>query len=216
MPAVDRRARLSGTIPRFTRAACGLGGAVLLAHCGGSALKSADTAPEAELSAQAQAAPPPPPAAEQPESFAEPPPDTTELDALMHDLAVAKERLDRELSLREEQRVALDREEKSAGDRPAAAPGALPPSPARKPAAPAKSKQAESERREERAADARGWVGSTCDTACRALSSMRRSSARICELSGATDARCEKAQALVKDSAARVEASGCACRPPDD
>ncbi len=144
----------------------------------------------------------------------------SELDALWHDLRVQKERVDRELARKEQ--LAVARAEEAERDAPAA--DAAPP-PAPKPRAtaqPSKKKAASSARAPSEPAAAAprdvdretssDWVGSPCDTACRALASMERSAERICVLAGETNARCESARSLVKESRERVQASGCWCR----
>lgn len=50
-----------------------------------------------------------------------------------------------------------------------------------------------------------------CETACKALGSMKRSRARICELAGEAHARCEWATQKVADATVRVERAGCEC-----
>lgn len=50
-----------------------------------------------------------------------------------------------------------------------------------------------------------------CETACKALASMRRSQERICEIAGTAHERCEWAKRKVGDAVARVEAAGCVC-----
>jgi hypothetical protein len=52
---------------------------------------------------------------------------------------------------------------------------------------------------------------SPCETACKALASMRRSQERICELTTPTHERCEWAKQKVADATARVDRAGCAC-----
>ncbi|MCC6644136.1 MAG: hypothetical protein IT374_01010 [Polyangiaceae bacterium] len=48
-----------------------------------------------------------------------------------------------------------------------------------------------------------------CQTACRALASMRRAADAVCRLAGATDARCDSAQRRVDAATARVAHCGC-------
>lgn len=147
----------------------------------------------------------------------------SELDALWHDLRVQKERVDRELARKEQ--LAVARAEEAERDAPAAE-AAPPPAPkTRAPAQPSKKKAAsgagapsEPAAAAPRDADretSSDWVGSPCDTACRALASMERSAERICALAGETNARCESARTLVKESRERVQASGCWCRSFD-
>lgn len=135
-----------------------------------------------------------------------------EIDALLHDLRVQKERVDRELARKEQ--LAVARAEEAEAAEPDAAPAPAPKAghPARSkkkdaPGAPSARPREEAER--ESSSD---WVGGPCDTACRALASMERSAERICALAGEGDARCENARAMVKTSRERIQASGCWCR----
>lgn len=64
---------------------------------------------------------------------------------------------------------------------------------------------------EEYAAPARAETPSPCETACKALSSMRRSAERICEIVGEPDARCVRARERVGESSTQVEKAGCVC-----
>jgi len=52
-----------------------------------------------------------------------------------------------------------------------------------------------------------------CETACKALASMKRSQERICELAGDSHPRCEWAKQRVADASERVEQAGCSCSP---
>jgi hypothetical protein len=51
-----------------------------------------------------------------------------------------------------------------------------------------------------------------CKTACRALESMKRTEARICELVGESHDKCTWAHARVKDAVARIERAACSCK----
>lgn len=52
---------------------------------------------------------------------------------------------------------------------------------------------------------------SPCETACKALASMKRSQERICEITGPAHEKCEWAKRKVADATARVESAGCRC-----
>ncbi len=52
---------------------------------------------------------------------------------------------------------------------------------------------------------------SPCETACKALGSMKRSQQRICEIAGAAHERCEWAKQRVTEATSRVEKAGCSC-----
>jgi len=52
---------------------------------------------------------------------------------------------------------------------------------------------------------------SPCETACKALGSMKRSQERICEIAGAAHERCEWAKQRVAAATARIEKAGCSC-----
>ncbi len=56
--------------------------------------------------------------------------------------------------------------------------------------------------------------GEACATACRALSSMRRSADHLCSLAGERDGRCEDARARVTGATSRVSAQCPACPSP--
>jgi hypothetical protein len=51
-----------------------------------------------------------------------------------------------------------------------------------------------------------------CETACRAVGSMRRSAERICELTDQADSRCTGARQRVTRAEQQVERAGCACQ----
>ncbi len=52
---------------------------------------------------------------------------------------------------------------------------------------------------------------SSCETACKALGSMKRSQERICEIAGASHEKCTWAKQKVADASSRVERAGCEC-----
>ncbi len=52
---------------------------------------------------------------------------------------------------------------------------------------------------------------SACDVACRALESMRRVTARICALDGASGARCVRAEDRVAGAEERIREASCPC-----
>jgi hypothetical protein len=52
-----------------------------------------------------------------------------------------------------------------------------------------------------------------CFSACRALASMTRAAAHLCDLAGNADPRCDSAQSRLRSARERVEGS-CACGPP--
>jgi len=52
-----------------------------------------------------------------------------------------------------------------------------------------------------------------CFSACRALASMTRATAHLCDLAGNADPRCDSAQSRLRSARERVEGS-CACGPP--
>lgn len=58
-----------------------------------------------------------------------------------------------------------------------------------------------------------GSGGRRCHVACRALSSMRRATDRLCSLAGEADDRCVEARTRVSVAAARVEADCEECAP---
>lgn len=51
-----------------------------------------------------------------------------------------------------------------------------------------------------------------CKTACRALGSMKRTEARICELVGEKHDKCSWAHERVKEAVARIERAQCSCK----
>jgi len=134
-------------------------------------------------------------------------PPLSELDALEHDLAQSESQLRRVLAQRFSEGDAA--REEAAPPLPSAA--GAPPRPAPAPESPA-SAGAAAEPEGEATSAAPGRVGSNCDLACRALSSMRRSADGICAITGREDARCQVAQQRVEDARARVEGAGCTCR----
>jgi hypothetical protein len=54
-----------------------------------------------------------------------------------------------------------------------------------------------------------------CQTACKALGSMRRAAEGICRLTEDEPERCERARERVRRAAARVTDAGCVCSEPD-
>lgn len=52
---------------------------------------------------------------------------------------------------------------------------------------------------------------SSCETACKALGSMKRSQERICEIAGASHEKCTWAKQKLADASSRVERAGCDC-----
>lgn len=60
-----------------------------------------------------------------------------------------------------------------------------------------------------------GDRGSPCDLGCRALASMQRAQARICEIAG-PGPRCQAAIERVEAAAERVRAAGCECLPTEN
>lgn len=139
----------------------------------------------------------------------------SEIDALLHDLRVQKERVDRELARKEQLAVARAEEAETAAE-PDAAPSRAPKprasAPSKKKDAPAAGAPPAAPTDDADGEPGSDWVGSPCDTACRALASMERSAERICALAGEGEARCESARAMVKASRERVQTSGCWCR----
>jgi hypothetical protein len=139
----------------------------------------------------------------------------TELDALEHDLAVSEQRLEAQLVRRQQALADPRRREGETGAESSkktepAEPLAEEPAevdgdeekPRRRDEAPQQSSQAEART---------GKVGSPCDMACRALSSMRRSAERICELAGADDERCTRARGRVAAAEERIRHAQCEC-----
>ena len=96
-------------------------------------------------------------------------------------------------------------------------PPAAPPPPA-EPAAGGEGRAAEEKKTEEPAATPSPEPAaqaapprSPCETSCKALGSMKRSQARICEIVGEAHARCEWAKQKVTEATTRVERAGCEC-----
>lgn len=146
-----------------------------------------------------------------------------EIDALLHDLRIAKERVDRELARKEQLAVAREQELDTApadgapSSSPSAGSGAPRARPERKsaagPATDADKKRTQAAHDERADAESSSdSVSGPCDIACRAFASMERSAARICSLTSETDARCVSARSMVATSRQRVESSGCWCR----
>jgi hypothetical protein len=193
-----------------------LSGLALLAGCGATP-QTTFAVPPANAATQTQGSAPAPV-----EASATPSGGGGEIDALLHDLRIAKERVDRELARKEQLAVAREQElDRAAADAAPSSPPATGGSgsrarPERKsapgpaPAPEKKREQAHDERAE--AESSSDSVGSPCDTACRALASMERSAARICSLTSMGDARCVSAREMVAASRERVESSGCWCR----
>ena len=115
---------------------------------------------------------------------------TSDLDELVRRLSKSEQELERELALASG--TATTEPEDAAGEAPA------------EPAAEAPT-EAEAE------PEAAPRRPSPCETACRALASMQRSTARICELAGETDDRCIGAKDRVERAEARVNGAGCRC-----
>jgi hypothetical protein len=141
----------------------------------------------------------------------------TELDALEHDLSISEQRLEAQL-VRREQALAdsrgRDRElesSKKKAESSAEAPeeeSDEAPAAEEEPRAGAPAPRAP-ELDEAPAKTAK--VGSPCDMACRALSSMRRSAERICALAGAADERCTRARGRVSAAEERIRRAQCEC-----
>lgn len=215
MAVAGKRTRISANDACTARRWAGFGllaSVMLSTGCGGGTLDSMGASP-ANAATRAPAEPPAPPAAPAP-----PPSDgESEIDALLHDLRVQKDRVDRELSRKEQLAVARAEEAESAAPREEVAPAPAPKTsakPSKKKDAPAAATAAPAPAgpRDADHETSSDWVGSPCDTACRALASMERSTERICALAGETDTRCESARAMVKASRERVQSSGCWCR----
>ncbi len=162
--------------------------AVVVAGCGGAAPPAAEA----------------PTPTTQPAGNAEPSLDQSEAvptgeESEGEDLASLQKRLDES----ERQLLAVVAPETSvAAGATAGSGGAARPAPKSTSPAPARQKP-EDERRS-------GEVN-RCDVACKALSSMRRSRDRICELTADDDARCTGATTRVDDATGRVTRAGCAC-----
>jgi hypothetical protein len=141
----------------------------------------------------------------------------TELDALEHDLSISEQRLEAQL-VRREQALAdsSDRElesSKKKAESSAEAPAEeRDEAPAAEKPRPRAGAQAPGEPPDLDEAPAKtGKVGSPCDMACRALSSMRRSAERICALAGAADERCMRARGRVSSAEERIRRAQCEC-----
>jgi hypothetical protein len=85
--------------------------------------------------------------------------------------------------------------------------GGAPMAPPPAEAAPTAAGNEETEADDERAKKRDG-----CKTACRALGSMKRTEARICELVGDRHDKCTWAHERVKEAVARIERAQCACK----
>jgi hypothetical protein len=89
----------------------------------------------------------------------------------------------------------------------AAAPAAAPPAPVTAPSpAPERKSSADDKPRD----DAASSQGRTCDTACKAFSSLTRASDAVCRLDTEGGRRCERARQIRDDAAQRVATCGCA------
>lgn len=142
-------------------------------------------------------------------------PDTSEVDALERDLSAAEnELLDR---LASGERVAIASHEDDGPGQGAGPPA--PPAAEAAPPAPAKPATASGKDRDEtrpapverkkKAEDTQN----DCQLACRAMASMRRSAARICEIVSEANERCSGAHRRVDDAQRRIEQARCACSP---
>lgn len=191
--------------------------ALVLGACGGGQTTSSPKSPnETEPSPAAPVLP----ATEEAESL-------SELDALIHDLEVSAHRIDAELVRKREEALAVsdDRsapkaeapEEGSGAGAPSKSRAAASKPPARA-AAPSGPAAADPTAAPTAAptpttpAEPQATVGSPCDLMCRALASMERSAARICELTSDSDQRCLDARAMVQKSRARVASGNCWCQ----
>jgi len=146
----------------------------------------------------------------------------TELESLEHDLQQSEARLDAELARKRRVIVAdsMTVPEAPAGStavdtsKPAdsAGSGAAGPAsgsraePPPRPSAP---------RPESPAPPGTGDRGSPCDLGCRALASMQRAQARICEIAG-PGPRCQAALDRVRAAVERVRGAGCECLPAEN
>lgn len=177
-------------------------------------------------SASRRAEEPPPAATPAPALGAEPalPPtlNLTELESLEHDLRESEARLDAELARKSEPSSATQaapaevegeapasRPQKSAdsaGSAPGSGSGAAAGAPARRPRAPDANPLPSSSSPDAEA----GERGSPCDLGCRALASMHRAQARICEIAG-PGPRCQAAIERVEAATERVRTAGCEC-----
>jgi hypothetical protein len=145
----------------------------------------------------------------------------SELDALEHDLSVSEQRLQSQLSRREQALADSRARQGEAKSSKETEPSPAPPEegaagaadadqrPRPRSGAPAPRSPPEPEPEEPPAKTAK--VGSPCDMACRALSSMRRSAERICELAGAADERCARARGRVSAAEERIRRAQCEC-----
>jgi hypothetical protein len=100
--------------------------------------------------------------------------------------------------------AAKPKKREAAGNERASSAGA--PAPARAPAAPA-SPPAPAEE-----GAVQPDAGSSCELACRALSSMRRAADRICSIAGESAPRCSRARVRVETASGRVNGASCVCR----
>ena len=146
----------------------------------------------------------------------------TELDALEHDLSVSEQRLEAQLVRREQ---ALADSRSGEADPDASKKTESPDQSAQEPAEEADKAADEEEKPRPRGeapqpsapappGDApvrTGKAGTPCDMACRALSSMRRSADRICELAGSADERCTRARGRVSAAEDRIRRAQCEC-----
>ena len=128
-----------------------------------------------------------------------------DIDALEHDLELAERRLVDQLA---RQRVASTgpRAAKVLDEGPPASGTAAPAKPEAAPVSPAPSETPQAD------ASELAEPGVPCDLACRALGSMRRSAARICEVAGSGDGRCKGALERVGAAETAVHRAGCACQ----
>ena len=129
-----------------------------------------------------------------------------ELDALERDLTTSEEELGDQITQKlgslESSRSKTEAADDSKEDTDEAGGSAKP-----KKAAPAEEPAAEAAPLREEAPVSE----SPCERVCRALGSMRRSSERICLITGADDARCTRARERVKAAKDRVSKAGCSC-----
>lgn len=96
---------------------------------------------------------------------------------------------------------------------PASAVGGVAPAPAPAPAAPKAAPRAETraaDKTETEAAPANSNQASTCETACKAFSSLSRASDAVCRLDATSGKRCERARQIQQDASRRVASCGCA------
>jgi hypothetical protein len=144
----------------------------------------------------------------------------TELDALEHDLAVSEQRLEVQLVRRQRALADLRSGESEDADSSKKTESAVPRPPEEpagtdgeeeKPRRRTEASQPSSPPDPAEAPVRTGKVGSPCDMACRALSSMRRSAERICELAGPSDERCARARSRVSAAEERIRQAHCEC-----